>query len=69
MSKQSGRAKPPRRGVIFHVPRLRQRVVEDPLGVAPPRWEVDPHFDLSYHGADPEGSPNEWIVPSRRASE
>jgi diacylglycerol O-acyltransferase len=32
-----------------HVPRLRQRVVEDPLGVAPPRWEVDPHFDLSYH--------------------
>ena len=32
-----------------HVPRLRQRVVDDPLGVAPPRWEVDPHFDLSYH--------------------
>ena len=20
-----------------------------PLGVAPPRWEVDPHFDLRYH--------------------
>jgi diacylglycerol O-acyltransferase len=32
-----------------HVPRLRQRVVEDPLGVASPRWEADPHFDLSYH--------------------
>jgi len=32
-----------------HVPRLRQRVIEDPLGVAPPRWEIDPHFDLSYH--------------------
>jgi len=34
---------------IRHVPRLRQRVVEDPLGVAPPRWEEDPFFDLSYH--------------------
>lgn len=34
---------------IRHVPRLRQRVVEDPLGVAPPRWEPDPFFDLSYH--------------------
>ncbi len=32
-----------------HVPRLCQRVVEDPLGVAPPRWERDPYFDLSYH--------------------
>ena len=21
----------------------------DPLGAAPPRWEVDPHFDLDYH--------------------
>ena len=31
------------------VPRLRQRVTEDPLGVAPPRWEDDPYFDLSYH--------------------
>jgi diacylglycerol O-acyltransferase / wax synthase len=31
------------------VPRLRQRVVEDPLGVAPPQWMADPHFDLSYH--------------------
>ena len=97
MSKQSGREKPARRGMIYedwmgnsdalmwhierdpllrstvlgvwvldrapdrrgfaatlertmrHVPRLRQRVVDDPLGVAPPRWEVDPHFDLSYH--------------------
>ena len=34
---------------LHHVPRLRQHVVEDPLGVAPPRWESDPHFDLSYH--------------------
>jgi len=31
------------------VPRLRQRVAEDPFGVAPPRWEDDPHFDLAYH--------------------
>lgn len=32
-----------------HVPRLAQRVVEDPLGVAPPRWEPDPLFEASYH--------------------
>ena len=31
------------------IPRLRQRVAEDPLGVAPPRWEEDPYFDLAYH--------------------
>ena len=31
------------------VPRMRQRVRANPLSVAPPRWEVDPHFDLSYH--------------------
>ncbi|MCB1005032.1 MAG: hypothetical protein KDB35_12690, partial [Acidimicrobiales bacterium] len=31
------------------VPRLRQRVVSNPLSVAPPRWEVDPNFDLDYH--------------------
>jgi diacylglycerol O-acyltransferase len=29
--------------------RLRQRVVSFPLSVAPPRWEIDPHFDLRYH--------------------
>jgi WS/DGAT/MGAT family acyltransferase len=29
--------------------RLRQRVVEDPLGIAAPRWVVDPNFDLDYH--------------------
>ncbi len=34
---------------IRHVPRLRQRVVEDPLGVTAPRWEADPFFDLAYH--------------------
>ena len=31
------------------IPRLRQRVVGNPLSIAPPRWEVDPHFNLSYH--------------------
>lgn len=31
------------------VPRLRQKVVEDPLGVSPPRWENDPLYDRGYH--------------------
>src|SRR4051812_18659599 len=31
------------------IPRLRQRVVGNPFSVAPPRWEVDPNFDLGYH--------------------
>lgn len=31
------------------VPRLRQRVRANPMSVAPPRWEVDPHFDLHFH--------------------
>jgi diacylglycerol O-acyltransferase / wax synthase len=31
------------------IPRLRQRVVSAPLSPAPPRWVVDPHFDLRYH--------------------
>ncbi len=31
------------------VPRLRQKVVEDPLGVSPPRWEHDPYYDPGYH--------------------
>ena len=34
---------------IERVPRLRQRVVLDPLGAAPPRWERDPLFDPGYH--------------------
>jgi len=34
---------------LERIPRLRQRVVLDPLGAAPPRWERDPLFDLSYH--------------------
>lgn len=31
------------------VPRLRQRVVEAPLGIALPRWEEDTTFDLDFH--------------------
>ncbi len=31
------------------VPRLRHRVVESPLTGLRPHWELDPHFDLSYH--------------------
>src|SRR5207253_8890391 len=31
------------------IPRLRQRVVASPLVAAPPRWVVDPDFDLRYH--------------------
>lgn len=31
------------------VPRLRQKVVEDPLGVSAPRWEADPFYERDYH--------------------
>jgi WS/DGAT/MGAT family acyltransferase len=31
------------------VVRLRQRVVGNALSFSPPRWEVDPNFDLDYH--------------------
>lgn len=31
------------------IPRLRQRVVADPLGLAPPRWEIAPDFDVRFH--------------------
>lgn len=45
---------------VAAVPRLRQRVVSDRLGIAPPRWEIDPHFDPRYHvrrvGIGGEGS-------------
>jgi diacylglycerol O-acyltransferase len=32
-----------------YLPRLRQRVVEVPLNLAPPEWIDDPFFDLDYH--------------------
>ena len=31
------------------IPRLRQRVVTDPLGIAPPKWEDDPNFEVRFH--------------------
>ncbi len=31
------------------VPRMRQRVRANTFSIAPPRWEVDPNFDLNYH--------------------
>jgi WS/DGAT/MGAT family acyltransferase len=31
------------------IPRLRQRVAANPFSIAPPRWEVDPDFDLDFH--------------------
>jgi WS/DGAT/MGAT family acyltransferase len=31
------------------IPRLRQRVVETPLRLGPPRWEFDEFFDIDYH--------------------
>lgn len=31
------------------VPRLRERVASSPFSLAPPRWEVDPDFDLDFH--------------------
>jgi WS/DGAT/MGAT family acyltransferase len=34
---------------LAKIPRLRQRVVADGLGVATPRWEEDPLFDRSFH--------------------
>ena len=31
------------------IPRLRQRVLSPPLRIGPPRWTVDPSFDLDFH--------------------
>ncbi len=31
------------------VPKLRQRVVGNPVSPIPPRWEVDPNFDMTFH--------------------
>lgn len=30
-------------------PKLRKRVIGNPVSLVPPRWELDPNFDLSYH--------------------
>jgi WS/DGAT/MGAT family acyltransferase len=31
------------------IPRLRERIVSDPIGIATPKWERDPNFDLRFH--------------------
>ena len=35
--------------MVEAVPRLRERVVDAPFGLALPRWEPDPTFDLDFH--------------------
>lgn len=35
--------------MVDRIPRLRQHVVDQQPGVAPPRWATDPNFDLDYH--------------------
>jgi WS/DGAT/MGAT family acyltransferase len=35
--------------LVSVIPRLRQRVVGHTYSIAPPRWEDDPNFDLSFH--------------------
>ncbi len=35
--------------VADEIPRLRQFVVEPPLGLGSPRWARDPHFDVDLH--------------------
>jgi WS/DGAT/MGAT family acyltransferase len=35
--------------MLANVPRTRQRVIDDPGGVATPRWEDDPFFDPTVH--------------------
>lgn len=46
--------------IVAQVPRLRQRVIDEQPGVAPPRWADDPHVDIDYHYS--------WArLPGRRA--
>jgi diacylglycerol O-acyltransferase len=48
------------------LPRLRQRVVSSPLGIATPRWELDPAFDIDYHlrviGAPADRGPRDALL-------
>lgn len=37
------------RAALEAIPRLRQRVVEPPLGLGVPRWTTDPEVDLRFH--------------------
>lgn len=55
------------------VPRLRQRVVEGPLGLGVPRWEIDTRFDVHDHvtvvdGADAVGADDVSGMAERLAS-
>ena len=44
------------------VPGLRHRIVEMPLRMAPPRWTVDPDFDLSFHVRTIEAPPPKTLA-------
>jgi len=47
------------------VPRLRQRVVDPPLGIGRPRWVDDADIDLAYHVrtiAAPPGDDYRWLL-------
>ena len=46
---ESGRLRAAAARAVEAVPRLRQRVVDAPLDLARPRWEIDPTFDLDFH--------------------
>jgi diacylglycerol O-acyltransferase / wax synthase len=52
-------------GVVQVVPRLRQRVLETPGRLAPPRWAHDPAFDLDHHirrlGLPPPGTERQLL--------
>lgn len=52
------------------VPRFREKLIRPPLGVAPPRWVVDPDFDLSLHVRRirlPEGGGFDEVLDLARA--
>jgi len=56
------------------VPKLRQRAVGNPLSLAPPRWEVDPNFDLDYHlrwvkAPNPDGTMRPVFTLAERMAE
>ncbi len=48
------------------VPKLRQRVVGNPLSLVPPRWETDPNFELGYHVREellpPDGNDHDSLM-------
>ncbi|MEZ5142934.1 MAG: wax ester/triacylglycerol synthase family O-acyltransferase [Acidimicrobiales bacterium] len=50
-------------------PTFRQKLVSTPLGLAPPRWVVDPDFDLGFHlrrAAVPAGSGLDAVLQTAR---